>query len=137
MKKLIKIIPKEDMNPYFTKGKEYMVGHITDNYFRVFNDNSMIHEISFNTKYSNNFELIYEYPYQEVSQASGLTTQELKVMDSISQAYHEFLTLDSQHPNELTDFVNAIHTLQGILAMRVVRRGYSDYWLIHKGENND
>jgi len=63
---------------------------------------------------------------------SGLTEQELKVMDNICEGYTEFLKLDLQHPSEMGDFVNAIHVIQGILAMRVIRREHSEYWLIHK-----
>ena len=63
---------------------------------------------------------------------SGLTPQEVKVMDKICGGYSEFLKLETQHPSEIQDFVNAIHAIQSTLAMRVVRRSYPEYWLIHK-----
>jgi hypothetical protein len=68
----------------------------------------------------------------ELQQISGMLKQEQLVMDNICKAYSEFLKLEMQHPSEMKDFVNAIHTIQGILGMRIVRRNYSDYWLIHK-----
>lgn len=69
-----------------------------------------------------------------INNISGLTEQEIKVMDKICEGYSEFLKLEMQHPCEMQDFVNAIHSIQSILALRVVRRSYPNYWLTHKSE---
>lgn len=69
---------------------------------------------------------------KDLKQISGLTDQELLVMDSITQGYSEWLKLEMTHPCEMQDFVNAIHTIQSILAMRVIRRSYPEYWLTYK-----
>ena len=62
---------------------------------------------------------------------TGLTNQEKIVMDKICDGYNEFLKLEKQHPSEQPDFASAIHLIQNILAMRIVRRNYPEYWLIH------
>jgi hypothetical protein len=69
---------------------------------------------------------------EDLKLISGLTDQELLVMDSILQGYSEWIKLEMTHPNEMQDFVNAIHNIQSILAMRVIRRGYPEYWLTYK-----
>lgn len=66
---------------------------------------------------------------------SGLTLEESNVMKHLCDGYSEFLKLEMQHPSEMQDFINAIHQLQSILAMRVIRRNYPNYWLIHKDTN--
>ena len=43
-------------------------------------------------------------------------------LDSIVKAYNLFTELDRQHPNELIDFTNAIHTCQYIIGMRIARK---------------
>lgn len=54
----------------------------------------------------------------------GLNEQEGKVMDSLVDAWNEFIKLDRQHPSELSDFANGIHICQHQLAMRILRRDY-------------
>lgn len=83
---------------------------------------------------SKEYNLSCETCVHYVEKISGLTTQELRVMNKICGGYSEFLKLETQHPSEMQDFVNAIHAIQGILAMRVIRRGYPEYWLTHKAE---
>ena len=63
---------------------------------------------------------------------SGLTDQELTVMNRVCEGYSEWLKLEMTHPSEMQDFVNNIHNIQSILAMRVMRRNYPKYWLTHK-----
>jgi len=74
-------------------------------------------------------KVIFIYNKEKIS---GLTEQELKVMDKILEGYNEFLKLERQHSSELDDIVNAVHSIQNILAMRVIRRNYPKYWLIKK-----
>jgi hypothetical protein len=67
-----------------------------------------------------------------IPKISGLTKQEIKVMGKICEALSEWIKLEKQHPNETQDFVNAIHSIQYLLAMRVIRRGYPKYWITHR-----
>ena len=62
----------------------------------------------------------------------GLTEEEQKCMSSLGDCHNQFLKLERQHPDELRDFVDGIHKIQGILAMRVVRRVYPEGWPIKK-----
>lgn len=68
----------------------------------------------------------------ETDKVSGLTLQEQKVMDLIASAHGSFLELERTHPDEERDFVDAIHKIQAILGLRILRRGYPQYWLTHK-----
>lgn len=63
-----------------------------------------------------------------MSNALGLTEQEQIVMNKINECYGEYLKLDKQHPDDIRYFVDGIHILQGMLAMRVVRREYPNGW---------
>jgi hypothetical protein len=45
----------------------------------------------------------------EPSKVSGLTPQEQECMDHLMAAYRGFLELEQQHPNDLEDFVDALH----------------------------
>lgn len=54
---------------------------------------------------------------------------ELQVMNHLVEAYNNFLKLDSQHPNELSDFVEGIHKCQYVLAMRVARKYEPDVFI--------
>ena len=85
---------------------------------------------------SDNIYLMHKNECQIIKDdITGLTPQEKIVMDKICDGYNEFLKLETQHPSEQPDFADAIHAVQNILAMRIVRRNYPEYWLIHK--NNE
>lgn len=58
----------------------------------------------------------------------GLTKEEQTVMDRTLFALEGFKSLEVQHPDEKGEFINAVHQIQGILAMRVVRRSYPKGW---------
>lgn len=58
----------------------------------------------------------------------GLTEQEGMVMDALCKAFSAFKELESQHPDELREFVDGIHQCQDVLALRVVRRDYPAGW---------
>ena len=60
----------------------------------------------------------------------GLTEQEGKVMDALVTAWNEFQKLRVQHPSDIPDFVNAIHTCQQILGMRILQREHPEGWPI-------
>ncbi len=62
----------------------------------------------------------------------GLTPGEQMVMDKLIECYAAFLKLDREHPDEMRDFVDGIHRIQGVLAMRIVRRCYPEGWPTYK-----
>ena len=64
----------------------------------------------------------------EINKETGLTKTEQKTMDALVVAVNEFSSLDRQHPDELRDFVDSIHRLQDILAVRIARRKYPNGW---------
>lgn len=60
---------------------------------------------------------------------TGLTTEEQKVMDALVLASNEWHKLpEAIAQDEMRDFIQAIHTAQMVLAGRIVRRAYPDYW---------
>ena len=68
----------------------------------------------------------------EIDSRTGLTAEEKKVMDSLMECYGHFLKLERQHCSELQDFVDAVHRIQDLLAVRIVRRVFPDGWSTHK-----
>ena len=59
----------------------------------------------------------------------GLTEEEGEVMDALKDAVEAFDQLDKQHPDEEFDFYAAIHRLQDLLAVRVLRRQFPKGWV--------
>ena len=59
---------------------------------------------------------------------SGLTQAETDVMSALNSAMTGFAALPRQHPDELREFVSAIHRLQDLMAARVVQRYFPYYW---------
>lgn len=68
----------------------------------------------------------------DINLETGLNLLEQECMDKLIDSYHAFLKLERQHPEELKDFVTAMHRIQDLLAIRVVRRLYPDGW--YKGK---
>lgn len=64
--------------------------------------------------------------------SGGLTPEEESVLNSIGEAWGKFVELEQQHPSDLPEFHHAVHQMQQIVAMRVLRRDYPDYWANHK-----
>lgn len=58
----------------------------------------------------------------------GLLPEEQKVNKKLMECYQLFLDIERQHPDELRDFVDAVHHIQGLLALRVVRRSFPKGW---------
>ena len=50
------------------------------------------------------------------------------------ECYASFLKLERTHPSELSDFVYAVHLIQGLLCKRVIRRKYPQFWITDNGE---
>jgi len=56
----------------------------------------------------------------------SLTTDEQNVMNSIVDAWHGYIRLESQHPDDIHEFRHAIHRLQHLLMIRHIRREFPD-----------
>ena len=59
---------------------------------------------------------------------SGFTPAEDQCHDALMLAFSLFLELPREHPDEVRDFVDAVHKIQGLMSTRIVRRDYPDYW---------
>jgi len=51
-----------------------------------------------------------------------------KIMDQLVDIHNSFLMMDQTHPADITEWVTAIHQLQSIISMRVLRRLYPNYY---------
>jgi len=58
----------------------------------------------------------------------GLTDSEKEVLALLGQAYNKFVTLEGKHPADDTEFTEAIHAAQKMVALRVARRIDQDVW---------
>jgi len=65
------------------------------------------------------------------ARADGLTSDEGRVMDSLTDAVAWWDELTVQHPNETHEFYSAIHRAQDLLAVRIARRHYPGTWVTH------
>jgi hypothetical protein len=64
-----------------------------------------------------------------------MTEQEKKVMDLLVKAHNEFIKLDSQHPNELPDWLFHLHALQRIIGFRATQRNYPEHFAVISERN--
>ena len=64
----------------------------------------------------------------DVRRDDGLTDAEGEVSDHLVAAVNAFGRLPRQHPQELSEFVTAIHAVQGLLTTRIARRHYPKGW---------
>ncbi len=69
-----------------------------------------------------------EKPVRSQENKMGFTAPEQRVHDLLMDAYQAFVDLDSDHPDELRDFTDALHRLQDLLGVRVCRRSYPEGW---------
>jgi hypothetical protein len=60
----------------------------------------------------------------------GFTTDEDCIMNNIVCAHLEFQRLDAQHPSDLPEWVAAIHTLQQLMGLRILRREHPELFPI-------
>jgi len=51
-----------------------------------------------------------------------ITNEEKSVLNKIGEAHKAFMDLEQQHPDDIRDFVNGVHIMQGLLMQRVARR---------------
>jgi hypothetical protein len=71
---------------------------------------------------------------KRVKNILGLDEKEMKVMNKLMECYKAWLDLKRDHPNELSEFGYAVHLIQDLLAMRVVRRIYPEGWPTYSEE---
>lgn len=64
----------------------------------------------------------------KVLHPTGLTDKEQEVMDSLVAAINRYAGLEIEHPHEFDDFLQSIHRLQDLLAIRVARRMFPEGW---------
>jgi hypothetical protein len=62
---------------------------------------------------------------------------EIEVMKCIGECLGAFYKLDQQHPDELREFVDAVHAMQDVLALRAVRRSYPEGWPTYSYQPKD
>jgi hypothetical protein len=63
-----------------------------------------------------------------ITRVDGLTDAEGFVSDHLVEVVNSFARLPREHPQELTEFVDAVHRIQGLLVMRIARRHYPKGW---------
>ena len=68
---------------------------------------------------------------ENIDHITGFTELEKECHDSLQKAYNCFLKMDRQHPDEMRDFVDSLHRMQDLLAVRIVRRCYPSGWPTH------
>lgn len=64
----------------------------------------------------------------DIDPVCGFTFAEKRCNDALMLAYQEFIDLPRQHPDEMRDFVDPLHRLQDLLAVRIARRLYPQGW---------
>ncbi len=51
-----------------------------------------------------------------------MTEKEHKILNSLVDAFNDFVKLEYQYPDELRDFTDGIHKCQYIIGMRIARK---------------
>lgn len=62
----------------------------------------------------------------------GLLPKESEVLKLITNAWNKYCELEKMHPSDIMEFHQAIHQLQQLMAIRVSRREYPDFWISYK-----
>ena len=75
-----------------------------------------------------------EVPVPESENICGLTVDEQKVLERLTECHKAFLDLAPQHPDELREFIDGVHVIQGVLMQRVTRRSYPKGWPAYRKE---
>ncbi|MGG4105232.1 hypothetical protein AAXB25_15045 [Paenibacillus lautus] len=73
-----------------------------------------------------------EKSFSEAIAKSGLTKDEQKIAEHIVRALNGFNKLEQTHPDDKEIFTEAIHRLQTVLGLRILRRDYPEFWLTVK-----
>jgi hypothetical protein len=67
-------------------------------------------------------------PVAKEQNPCGLTEDEQEVMNKLNECYAAFFALGREHPDEMRDFIDGVHRIQDVMAVRVVRRCYPEGW---------
>ena len=59
---------------------------------------------------------------------SGMTHDEQRCMNHLIEAINIFNRLPNKHPDEQEEFRHAMHRIQDLIAYRIVKRNFSEYW---------
>lgn len=66
---------------------------------------------------------------ESINPASGLTSDEQRIVALLVNAWNAFYALDSAiTPEEMQRFREAIHQAEQVFADRALHRAYPDYW---------
>lgn len=74
----------------------------------------------------------YDIEHPQVFNRAGfgetgfITQKEHDVLTHLAKAYRVFTELEVQHPDDSRDFINALHTCQQLIAVRVARKAAPD-----------
>jgi hypothetical protein len=55
---------------------------------------------------------------------------EKKLLDATADLHNSFMTLPAQHPNDLPEWIAAIHALQRIIATRIARVDHPEIFYV-------
>lgn len=64
-----------------------------------------------------------------IETSTPFTPSEDVVMEALVEAWNAFIKLPEQNQSAVKDFEHAIHEAQRVLAMRVMKRNYPDYFV--------
>lgn len=65
----------------------------------------------------------------------GITKEEKEILDGIVDVHNKYVKLESTHPSDMPDWVNAIHILQNLIGARILRREHPNIFATYKKDN--
>lgn len=66
---------------------------------------------------------------------TGATDEEFEIMNLLNSVRSKFLKLEQTHPDDINKFTDAIHDIQSVFGLRILRRDYPDFWITKKDKN--
>ena len=76
-------------------------------------------------------------PTSDDKRPDGLTPDERVVSDHLIAAWGAWVNLPRKHPNELGEFCQHIHQLQGLLALRALQRLFPEIWPTYEDDEHE
>lgn len=61
-----------------------------------------------------------------------MTPEEKQIMDKIIEAHNLYSSLDQTHPSDALEWQRAIHDLQKLIGMRILRRDHPEIFPTYK-----
>jgi hypothetical protein len=68
---------------------------------------------------------------------TGLTKEEIDLVENLGKLYGDFLALPNRHPMDAGEFANQIHILQRQVMARLARRTHPDIFPITNDNQSD